>query len=84
MNPFHQHGGVLDITATPGSNPLGLAYNSGVISSQNSFSQLYGYFEIRADLPVGKGLWPTFWLLPVDHSWPPSSTSSRWWATQRL
>jgi hypothetical protein len=25
VNPFHQHGGVLDITATPGSNPLGLA-----------------------------------------------------------
>jgi hypothetical protein len=71
VNPFHQHGGVLDITATPGSNPLGLPYNSGVISSQNSFSQLYGYFEIRADLPIGKGLWPTFWLLPVDHSWPP-------------
>jgi hypothetical protein len=48
-NPFHLHDDVLDITATAGSNPQGLPYNSGVITTQNSFSQLYGYFEMRAD-----------------------------------
>jgi beta-glucanase (GH16 family) len=71
VDPFYLHDGVLDITATAGSNPLGLPYNSGVITTQNSFSQLYGYFEMRAQLPAGAGLWPAFWLLPADHSWPP-------------
>jgi len=71
VDPFYLHDGVLDITATAGSNPLGLPYNSGVITTQGSFSQLYGYFEMRAQLPAGAGLWPAFWLLPADHSWPP-------------
>ena len=71
VDPFYLHDGVLDITATAGSNPLGLPYNSGVITTEGSFSQLYGYFEMRAQLPAGEGLWPAFWLLPADHSWPP-------------
>lgn len=71
VNPFSLANGVLDIAATPGSNPLNLPYNSGVISTAASFAQQYGYFEARLDLPAGQGFWPAFWLLPASGLWPP-------------
>ncbi|TDH58895.1 glycoside hydrolase family 16 protein [Dankookia rubra] len=70
-DPFSLADGVLDITASPGSNPLNLPYNSGVITTATSFAQRYGYFEARLDLPAGKGFWPAFWLLPASGAWPP-------------
>lgn len=71
INPFSVHDGVLTITASRGTNPDGLPFNSGMLTTFRSFSQLYGYFEMRAQLPVGAGLWPAFWLLPADGGWPP-------------
>ena len=72
VNPFSIRNGALDITAAPSTgNSGGLPYTSGLITTEPSFSQTYGYFEMRAKLPAGKGLWPAFWLLPVDKSWPP-------------
>ena len=41
-------------------------YTSGIISTYPQFSFTYGYAEIRAKLPSGKGLWPAFWLLASD------------------
>ncbi len=37
-------------------------YTSGLISSDGRFTFTYGYAEIRARVPEGKGLWPAFWL----------------------
>jgi beta-glucanase (GH16 family) len=63
---------MLAITATPAPGlPPGLTHRSGLITSQFLLSQRYGYFEMRAQLPAGQGLWPAFWLLPWDGTWPP-------------
>jgi beta-glucanase (GH16 family) len=32
------------------------------IDTDGHFYQTYGYFEIEAKLPAGKGTWPAFWL----------------------
>ena len=48
----------------------GFPYVSGMLSSRPGFAQKHGYFEIRARLPQGAGLWPAFWLL-APHGWPP-------------
>jgi len=76
LNPFSLRDGVLTITADKTPEALksklwGYNYTSGVITTQTSFSQRYGYFEIRARFPSGKGVWPAFWLLATDASWPP-------------
>ena len=76
LNPFSTTNGILDIHAskTPQAD-LGALHNyqytSGVLTTQTSFAQTYGYFEIRAQVPVQQGVWPAFWLLPADGSWPP-------------
>ena len=55
-------------------------YLSGMLSTHDRFSQLYGYFEARMKVPNGQGLWPAFWLIPqlpvnpfpdVEYFWPP-------------
>ena len=76
VDPFAVKGGALEITAQPASAAVskriaGYRYTSGLVSTQPSFSQTYGYFEMRARLPRGKGVWPAFWMLPADMSWPP-------------
>ncbi len=76
VNPWSVSNGVLTLSAQPASASTqslidGYKYTSGMINTYNTFSQQYGYFEMRADLPAGKGLWPAFWLLQTDMSWPP-------------
>lgn len=53
-------------------------YQSGMISTgradntkQPKWSANYGYYVARLKYDGGQGVWPAFWLLPVDRSWPP-------------
>ncbi|MCK8060696.1 MULTISPECIES: carbohydrate binding domain-containing protein [unclassified Fusibacter] len=41
-------------------------YTSAKLLTKGLFSQKYGRYEISAKLPVGKGLWPAIWMLPVE------------------
>lgn len=74
-NPFSIEDGKLVITAEPIADPSAATkhydFTSGMISSESSFWQTYGYFEMTAELPTDKGTWPAFWMLPVDNGWPP-------------
>jgi beta-glucanase (GH16 family) len=76
VKPWTVNNGVLTITATPTPSWLSgsvnnYSYVSGELNTYHSFTQTYGYFEMRAQLPAGQGFWPAFWLMPEDGSWPP-------------
>ena len=62
-----QSGGDLVITARQedftGEDGIARHYTSGRIVTKGHFSQAYGRFEARIKLPLGKGIWPAFWLL---------------------
>jgi beta-glucanase (GH16 family) len=68
---FSVTNGKLHVTANPMLPGASHLYSSGLIASSKSFATTYGRFEIRCKVPRGKGLWPAFWLLPTDTSWPP-------------
>ena len=72
-------GGTLSLTAVPGQTH-GKQYVSGMISSYGKFSFTYGYAQIVAELPRGRGLWPAFWTLPEAGGWPPEIDIMENWA----
>ncbi|HBL75335.1 MAG: glycoside hydrolase [Bacteroidetes bacterium GWF2_42_66] len=48
-------------------------YTSASINTFNKKHFLYGRFEVRAKLPVGKGTWPAIWMLGTnkkEKGWP--------------
>lgn len=64
--------GVLKITALK-ENFMGSAYTSTRILTKGKFEKKYGRIEARIKLPLGKGLWPAFWMLGANSStvvWP--------------
>jgi beta-glucanase (GH16 family) len=62
--PFSIADGMLRIEARRGTDGK---WRSGLLSSTDhygrGFAQQFGYFEMRAKLPKGPGLWPAFWLV---------------------
>ena len=64
--------GILHIRANKESYE-GASYTSARMLTKGKFSFTYGTVEARIALPVGKGIWPAFWMLGenIDQvSWP--------------
>ncbi len=54
-------------------NYLGKRFTSARLITKNNFTQQYGRFEARIQIPTGQGIWPAFWMLGnnIDEvSWP--------------
>ena len=44
-------------------------FTSGRLDTKGKYAPVYGRFEIRAKLPLGKGIWPAHWLYPQERNW---------------
>jgi len=74
---IQQRDGNLVITAQKedltGPDGISRNYTSARINTKGLFSQTYGRFEARIQLPIGKAIWPAFWLLGNERctaEWP--------------
>ncbi|CAD0003653.1 glycoside hydrolase family 16 protein [Flavobacterium chungangense] len=43
---------------------------SSCLITRGKHSWQYGRFEMRAKIPVTKGMWPAFWTLGIEGNWP--------------
>lgn len=69
------HNGVLTITARKESRSDqpdwgGQAYSSTRLATLGKKDWTYGFFDIRAKLPCGKGTWPAIWMVGSRGNWP--------------
>jgi beta-glucanase (GH16 family) len=73
-------------TPTQGSdengNPKTYTCRSGMVTTYPSVHLKYGFVQVTARLPFGKGLWPAIWLIPADQSWPPEIDIVEHWDTR--
>jgi beta-glucanase (GH16 family) len=52
---------------------MGKSYTSGRINTLTKYTNAYGRFEARLQVPTGQGMWPAFWMLGNNFSsagWP--------------
>ncbi len=69
------HDGILTITARKEARSDqpdwgGQQYSSSRLVTLGKKDWTYGFFEIRAKLPCGKGTWPAIWMLGSQGIWP--------------
>lgn len=65
-----------------GTSPAGVyQYTGGLVSTERKFAFKYGYIEMRAKYPGGRGVWPVFWLMPNEaKAWPPEFDIAEYYA----
>ncbi len=54
-----------------GGRAEAIRYATARISTSETWAQTYGYFEIEARMPRGRGRWPGFWTTFAGQGWPP-------------
>jgi beta-glucanase (GH16 family) len=66
--------GHLSLIARREASCGGTSYTSGRVETRDKRSWRYGYFEIRAKMPTGAGMWPAIWMLGPNGitEWPAS------------
>jgi beta-glucanase (GH16 family) len=64
--------------------PTQYACRSGMITSFPSLNWKYGFLQITARIPFGKGLWSAFWLVPSNWTWPPEVDVLEHWGSQTV
>ena len=71
--PADKLAGVRDLLSAADQSEYskGIKYYTGRISTADTWGQEYGYFEITAKVPEGKGHWSAFWMEPAGDGWPP-------------
>lgn len=72
-SPFYIADGKLNISASKTPDHLlhkanHKRYLSGAMTTHNKFKMKFGFVEMRAKLPRGRGMWPAFWMLH-EHNW---------------
>jgi beta-glucanase (GH16 family) len=67
---LHLRGQYQPKTFKSGDSSITIPFAIGLINSDISFQQKYGYFEIRSKNPKGPATWPAFWLTGAN-KWPP-------------
>ena len=59
------------LTMTVVKETVGQAsFTSSKLRTLGLHSWTYGRFEARMKMPLGRGLWPAFWMLSVNNDWP--------------
>lgn len=83
-------GGALHLVAqrvpTTGLNKNGAAKEygcrSGMVTTYPSLRFQYGYVQVTAQIPFGKGLWPALWLAAANQKWPPEVDLLEHWGSE--
>jgi beta-glucanase (GH16 family) len=51
-------------------NRRDITYTSSCINTKGKRSWQYGRFIMRAKIPIDKGMWPAWWTLGIEKTWP--------------